>query len=106
MDFDQNDAAVLAAMVPETRLAQSGTKMADISKKTRQVFGRSNVTDRHGEEFLTAVTVVGYGSVIDREKCQRFEVVHPHRLRIALEHLTVTGFALLQCFFPLRQDFQ
>jgi len=48
-------------------------------------FRRTDVFDRHPEEFITRVAVVHDGRVIDGQKTQRLFIVDIHRARISVE---------------------
>src|SRR6267378_8718318 len=61
-------------------------------KKFGNVFWRSYLLDRHGEELVARVAVLGDGRIVDIEKRKRVHVVQPHRLRMALEQRPVVAF--------------
>ena len=89
--------AVLLPMPPDTGVVDySFRDTGDIREQQWLVIGRANVDDRHGEEFLAPIAVMGDGGVIDFEKGKGLKIINPHGQRIRLEEAAVTFLALFQ----------
>jgi len=98
-DFDIDDFAILAAMPPMAGVMILRTFFFHALKQARNFFRRVNIRDFHAEKFFARKTVIVGGGVIDFEKVQRFQIIHPHRMRIVGKEQPETGFTFAQRAF-------
>ncbi|EXI92181.1 MAG: hypothetical protein AW12_00760 [Candidatus Accumulibacter sp. BA-94] len=95
-DLDVDDRSVLSEVLPDAGAVDRFIDVFhgdDIFDGNRRIVADPQIDDRHLQELLAGVTVLADGRVIDGEKGQRLQVVHPHRMRVAVEEQPVAGLA-------------
>jgi hypothetical protein len=100
-DLDQHLAAIAPPVAPDARRIDPRSPLVagdrgERVEQARNLLRRPDVLDRHGEEFLAAITVTADRRVVHVEEGERIEVEDPHRLRVGGEHPAVASLALLQ----------
>src|SRR6266853_1534328 len=95
-DLHIDEASVFSPVPPEANLLTSIFGAEDPFQHSGNVFGRPDVFDGHGEEFVAGITVLTYRSGVNREKSQGFAVIDPGGMWIMIEQLPVPLFALMQ----------
>ena len=88
-DLHVQQTAVARSVAPARGSCRSRECREQIVLETPKIFGRTDVHERHREELVARVAVTLHGCVVHRQKPQRLEVVHPHRMRVGFEQLSV-----------------
>jgi hypothetical protein len=84
-EFHIDQRAVLRQMPPEAGVVDPLVHGDDVLQQQRNVLARPDVHDRHAQELVARVPVASDGGVVDGQESQSLQVVHPHRVRIAVE---------------------
>lgn len=85
VDFDINDASILAAVPPNARMLKRGAFSFQVFQQARHILLRADVGNAHGEEFLARVAVLVHSGVVDGKETIRLQVIDPHGQRIVLK---------------------
>ena len=96
-DLDFDHTAVFLQVPPDARLIEAPCgQLAQILVKARQILGRANVLDRHGEEFVPRIAVVADCRIVHGQEAQCRELKDPHGVRVRMKEMAVEGVALAQ----------
>ncbi len=97
-DLGVEDVTIPFAMFEHARLVAVAARR-ERAAKVVELLRRTDLFDRHPQEFVLAVAVVLHGRLVHGDERQRLVVVNPHRQRIALKQRPVAMFAFAQCLF-------
>jgi hypothetical protein len=87
-DLHVDQAAVAAPMDPAAGPFRAlGRGDGQVAFKALDLLGGTDVLDRHLQEFRLRIAVVGDGGGVHHQEAQRFQIVHPHRLRMLFEQM-------------------
>ncbi len=89
-DLDVDQRPVLALVTPRPRYIDPLGGALEIGRQRRYVLTRANVSDRQAKELCLRVAVLANRGIVDGNKRERFQVIDPHRMRVALkEHFVL-----------------
>jgi hypothetical protein len=93
--FGDDFGSVLASVAPGPRALGGTRRPGNFRDQLRHFLRRADILDRHAQEFVTAIAVVGHRRIVDVKKGQRFPVINPHRVWVGLEHVAIARIALV-----------
>ena len=96
-DVHVDEQAILGQVPPRARLLEILSLGREVLVQFRHILRRTDLGNRHGEEFVTRIAVVNERSLVDLDEAQGLDVVDPHRVRMTLEEHAEVLLGLPQC---------
>src|SRR5258708_9014839 len=101
LQLDVEEAAIVGAVADAADVMRALQAAGHLALELWDFVGSANVTLRQTGEFVLGIAVARDRSGVHGQELERLAVVHPDRLRIALEQVAVRHFALPQLLSPL-----
>src|SRR5918998_2077890 len=98
-DLHINDRSIFLPVSPSARPINAGGRVRHTLQQSRDVLSRTYISDGHGEKLRTSISVMENGGLVDGKESEGFEVIDPHRKRVAFKQEAVSFPRLAQSHF-------